>query len=659
MISTYTNIPALKANNDIYSFSKAVNNSIEKISSGKKINAAEDAPAEISFTSRFQNVIRSTRQLVTNMQDLISMHQTADYAITGSNGISDILSSIREKVVYASSGTLTSQDIQNTQSEIENLIDEISTITTSTEFNTKKLLNGEFGASVTTDSPDVAAYSYGEIPEAGSYYLTDIKGASYHEIQNTNQPNPTTGTLTDYTAEQGTLGTISTTGTATSSGSYEVIFNNSSSFDIYDNSTGTLITSSTTDTSFVVDGLNITISSGGTYAEGFKINVDTTSGTTTLTVDEGNRGNSATFSLTNAAWSNDAMLDDEFHIKFDFDGGKLKYNVFDSDFNQMGSWVTAGATFTSYSDSKLAGSSFDFDITNPGKGDIWTVEFGTFASLSDSGGSFSISDNDETVFISWSGGDRLSDIANRINNQASSIAEAAVVNENGNTFLKVQSKTLGSEGRLKITDETGNFVSTLGIDEVANTGTAASFYLNGDKYTSTDGKFYNVIDNTKIIVTNNAEDSSVVLNITDNTNNAPMNIYGGNIKKVYIQDITPEALGLKNPDGTYEIDVTDEKGRQEAFGKIDRAIEIVSSEASRIGGNINTIDYHIDSLMNTNVAKEKALSDHMDTDIARETTSLSLYQMRLDTASAMSAQANLIPQRVLMLLGYIPQSQTM
>jgi len=658
MISTYTNIPALKANNDIYSFSKAVNNSIEKISSGKKINSAEDAPSEISFTSRFQNEIRSTRQLITNMQDLISMYQTADYAITGSNGISNILSSIREKVVYASSGTLASQDIQNTQSEIENLIDEISAITTSTEFNTKKLLNGNFGASITTDSTDITAYSYGGIPEAGYYHLTDVKGASYHEIQNTNQPNPITGTLTDYTAELGTLGTVSTSGTASSSGSYEVIFNSSNSFDIYDNSTGTFVTSTTTDTVFTIDGLNITISSGGTYADNYKIHFDTLSGSSTLTVfGEGSRGDSATFSLTNANWSTDAMLDDKFHIKFDFDGGELKYNVFDSDFNQMGNWVTAGATFNSYSDSKLAGSSFDFDINNPGKNDIWTVAFGTFLSLNSSGGTFSISDKDETILVNWSGKDRLSDIANRINSQSSKIVDASFIMENGNTYLKVESKTLGSEGRLKITDETGNFVSTLGLTGIENTGDDASFYLNGEKYISGDGKFYNIIDNTKIEVANKAEDSSVVLNIIDNTSNAPMNIYGGNIKKVYIQDITPEALGLKNSDGTYEIDITDEKGREEAFAKVDNAIATVNKEASRVGSNINTIDYHIDSLMNRNVAKEKALSNHMDTGIAKETTKLSLAQLRLNSASAMSAQANLIPQRVLMLLGYIPESQ--
>jgi flagellin-like hook-associated protein FlgL len=229
--------------------------------------------------------------------------------------------------------------------------------------------------------------------------------------------------------------------------------------------------------------------------------------------------------------------------------------------------------------------------------------------------------------------------------------------ENGNTYLKVESKTLGSEGRLKITDETGNFVSTLGLTGIENTGYDASFYLNGEKYTSGDGKFYNIIDNTKIEVANKAEDSSVVLNIIDNTSNAPMNIYGGNIKKVYIQDITPEALGLKNSDGTYEIDITDEKGREEAFAKVDNAIATVNKEASRVGSNINTIDYHIDSLMNRNVAKEKALSNHMDTGIAKETTKLSLAQLRLNSASAMSAQANLIPQRVLMLLGYIPESQ--
>ena len=80
-------------------YQEAVNNSIEKLSSGKKFNSASDAPSETGYINRFRASILSMKKLSDNLQDNMSMLQTADYAITGSGGIASILQTIREKIL--------------------------------------------------------------------------------------------------------------------------------------------------------------------------------------------------------------------------------------------------------------------------------------------------------------------------------------------------------------------------------------------------------------------------------------------------------------------------------------------------------------------------------------------------------------------------------
>ncbi|MBC7197462.1 MAG: hypothetical protein H5U39_09430, partial [Deferribacterales bacterium] len=331
---------------------------------------------------------------------------------------------------------------------------------------------------VTTSNSDITGYVTSPISN-GTFTLENIKGATYHEIKSSTAANPTAAAPTDYTDSLGTLGAVSATGTATATNSYEVIFTDSNTFNVYDNASGTLAVTSDTDTPFTLDGLNITVSSGGTYAQGFKFYFDTTNGSGTITAAEGNRGSSE--SVTNTNFSSDAMLNSYFYIKTDFDSGTLKYNVFDKDNNQMGNWTNIGSEFTSFADSKLYGSSFTFNVTNPGKGDVWKVDFGTFGSLSTSGGTFTIEGVSDSISISWQGGNTLKDVADSINK----VGEGLVTASADSGVLTLTSANLGSSGKLRVYDNEGNFVSTLNLSETSGTGSDASLDYNGKTYTST------------------------------------------------------------------------------------------------------------------------------------------------------------------------------
>ncbi|KRE73589.1 flagellin N-terminal helical domain-containing protein [Paenibacillus sp. Soil750] len=113
--------------------------SIEKLSSGLRINRAGDDAAGLAISEKMRGQIRGLDQASRNAQDGISMIQTAEGAL---NETHDILQRMRELAVQSSNGTNTDADRKSIQSEVNQLSDEINRIGNTTEFNTQKLING-------------------------------------------------------------------------------------------------------------------------------------------------------------------------------------------------------------------------------------------------------------------------------------------------------------------------------------------------------------------------------------------------------------------------------------------------------------------------------------------------------------------------------------
>lgn len=113
--------------------------SIEKLSSGLRINRAGDDAAGLSISEKMRAQIRGLNQASRNAQDGISLIQTAEGAL---DEVHAILQRMRELAVQAANDTNVEVDRQALQNEIDQLIDEINRIGDNTEFNTQKLLNG-------------------------------------------------------------------------------------------------------------------------------------------------------------------------------------------------------------------------------------------------------------------------------------------------------------------------------------------------------------------------------------------------------------------------------------------------------------------------------------------------------------------------------------
>jgi flagellin len=135
---------ALNANRMMNINTNSANKSMEKLSSGMRINRAGDDAAGLAISEKMRGQIRGLDQAAANAQDGISMIQTAEGAL---NETHSILQRMRELAVQSSSDTNTTADRTEIQKENTALLAEIDRIATTTQFNTQNLLDGTGGAS--------------------------------------------------------------------------------------------------------------------------------------------------------------------------------------------------------------------------------------------------------------------------------------------------------------------------------------------------------------------------------------------------------------------------------------------------------------------------------------------------------------------------------
>ena len=134
-----TNVSALRAQNNSRVASQAQSQAMERLSSGKRINAAKDDAAGLAIATRMDANARGMTQAIRNANDGISLAQTAD---TAAGSISDILVRMRELALQASTGTNGTTDRGAIQTEVAALISQIGDLSSRTTFNGNTLING-------------------------------------------------------------------------------------------------------------------------------------------------------------------------------------------------------------------------------------------------------------------------------------------------------------------------------------------------------------------------------------------------------------------------------------------------------------------------------------------------------------------------------------
>ena len=163
------NVTAQIANVNLKKDERRVSASLEKLSSGYKITKAADDSAGLAISNKMRTQIRALNQASRNSEDGQSIVQTADGAL---NEVAAILQRIRELAVQNANDTYTVDDRAASQNEIDQLLDEIDRISSTTEFNGKGLLDGSSSRAITSNVDGIRALkSSTEVP-AGDYIFS-------------------------------------------------------------------------------------------------------------------------------------------------------------------------------------------------------------------------------------------------------------------------------------------------------------------------------------------------------------------------------------------------------------------------------------------------------------------------------------------------------
>jgi len=162
----YHNIPALFTYNALNSTNESLQKSINKLSTGLRINTAADDAAGLAISEKMRAQVRGLDMAVRNAQDGISMIQTAEGAL---NETHSILQRMRELAVQAANDTLTANDRQVIQLEIDQLKEEVDRIASTTQFNKKKLLDGSASVLWSADKLETKAFVRGSLRQVDQF----------------------------------------------------------------------------------------------------------------------------------------------------------------------------------------------------------------------------------------------------------------------------------------------------------------------------------------------------------------------------------------------------------------------------------------------------------------------------------------------------------
>jgi flagellin len=269
-----TNIASLNSQRNLNTSQSSLATSLQRLSSGLRINSAKDDAAGLAISERFTSQIRGLNQAARNANDGISLAQTAEGSLSQ---VSNNLQRIRELAVQSANATNSSSDRAALQSEAAQLIAEIDRVATTASFNGVKLIDGTFSAQqfqVGADSGQTI--SIASIASARTSALGQSYGASV-----------TTSTLTASTGISG-------------GGQFTIAVNGGTAVDVYSASGGAAIGGSAKQLAAAINASNITgitatanaTTATGTYAS-TPISAD---GTATLTIN----GTAISLGLTTA-----------------------------------------------------------------------------------------------------------------------------------------------------------------------------------------------------------------------------------------------------------------------------------------------------------------------------------------------------------------------
>jgi flagellin len=632
-----TNVASLNAQKNLTESQNALATSLQRLSSGLRINSAKDDAAGLAISDRFTTQIRGLNQAGRNANDAISLSQTAEGAL---GEVTSNLQRIRELAVQSANATNSSSDRAALDLEVQQRLAEIDRISSTTAFNGQKILDGSFGN---------AAFQIGaNVGETISLDLT------------TSMRQADIGKIASATSVD--LDTLITAGTAAETGSAAL-----ASFDLTDIQGDYATVAATTGSSTLavttaaVDTDSITVSSPGgdvvfTFAD---TDQSGNAGATTFNVSavgvvaiEYDFTNNGALDATETA---DLMRQAIDAYKADGVNADTRLD------NITATDDGAGTLTTTYSDAG-APSTLGYNVAVSG-----TVA-GT-VNQDASGADEDTTANADLVFTDTDGGTVTVTLNTDLSAATAASIKTLIDAQLGGEFTVADGTTT-----LDLTDDanlTGSFSASLGGSALTASSTTAgvtdvalvaatTFDVSGDftiqlgdatAVNVADGSYASAQDLVDAVNTALAGSATATLddaNVMTINSAETITVTGAQ----GLAALTSGTAGVNTASGSLStVNVTDVASSNEAMRRIDAALGSVSDLRSTFGAVQNRFESTISNLSTAVENLSAARSRILDADFASETANLTRAQILQQAGTAMLSQANSLPQNVLSLLG--------
>ncbi|WP_371366688.1 hypothetical protein SRRS_09570 [Sporomusa rhizae] len=592
------NLSALNTFNKLSANNALMNKSLEKLSSGYRINTAADDAAGLAISEKMRGQIRGLDQAKSNSQDAISMTQTAEGAL---DETTSILQRMRELSVKASTDTLTDSNRTAVQDEIDALTSEINRIGNTTSFNTKSLLKGDGSTNL------------------GSTSLVSV-GTS------------TTGGAVAKTQASMLFDKLTVKAGTTASNSFKTVVGGE-----------TLTINLVNDATMSADGAAIDTSSatGNSITVKYKAAADTDISTVL--------GNAVSSMISkNSTLANNWKVTNPAAEQVKIEA--VKDGAADGAAGTIGVGSMTDATTTFWKAAPVIPSAGVMGTTTETKAST-QIDLSSINSVTKAtallGKGFTINgkqvefyDADAGAYTGTAIGINISSLVNTgATVTGAKIADAIVEQANGKI-----------DGVLLSTDTTNNKLTV----------TATATGDKGNGINVKDGGVQEAFKATFQIGANTGQTMSLSINdmrakaLTVSSTTA-----GGSItvKDSEGKDVTASYKAAKNvTDGTsdtsieYSLDLSTADKATAAISVIDQATTTVSAERSKMGAVINRLEHTINNLTTSSENLTSAESNIRDVDMASEMAKYTNKSVLNQAATAMLAKANQQPQQVLTLL---------
>ncbi len=566
---------------------------MERLSTGKRINAAGDDAAGLSISSKLRAQVDSLNAAVKNSSDALAMVSTIEGALVETTSI---LQRMRTLAVQSSSDTNTGNDRTYLQDEVNQLITEINRISTNTEFNSTKLLDGTFtdkNIQIGTGSNQVLrlGVTATDSTKLGAYQL-DTHDETVARADSFSAAKTAVNALFDADADYTIKGTFGTYTAMVDAGADARDV--AASFNLLSGNTGVNATSLTKArlSASAVSTFSFTLQGKSTTTSQITATITSLSDLTAI--------KDAINAVSGSSGITAALTSDKAGVNLTQNEG---YDILIGD-------VTTGAT-----NADLHVTAMDMDNVL----DTTAVTVDTTASLTAAAGAtiastghgFSVGD----VVTYTAAGTALAGLTS-----GSSYLVGTVANANSFTLLTTASAavTYGNTGSANgVTGAGGN---------AADTFTRTARALDGDGTTG---------------------DSTGIVGVVRLSSQNAYTVSPGNAANIFSTGTTELTA---SHDSISSVSLTTKEGATKAMSVIDGALLMISGIRSDMGSANNRLQSTIDNLSNIAVNAQKSLSTIEDANFAEETARLTKAQILSKAATSMLAQANKAKETMLALL---------